>query len=224
MDLKQLIMTNGEGWKSASFQIHGESRLTFPFELCPRDFLSFARRDMQSGGKHGGSNALTNAKRAVDCQVAAITKTLGIDTPEASILELMTLVHRLGLIGPALLHRIIRLYAFLDKQFKLPPEEQIQYSLDTATAFVEATNRVFSVMATEFSMQMPESALRFSLALETGQCTVSWPEQQFTQTIHADEPEYLFILSLSLKADTRFSSYYEEEVVEEFVAQLATSG
>ena len=49
-----------------------------PFELSARDFLRFAKSDFKSNDKKGNINALTNAKRAIDCQIDAALTMFGI--------------------------------------------------------------------------------------------------------------------------------------------------
>lgn len=53
--------------------------LNWEYELSPRDFLNFAKEDFKEGTKKGNINALTNAKRAIDCQTGKIIQSLSID-------------------------------------------------------------------------------------------------------------------------------------------------
>ena len=43
--------------------------LEFPFEIHAQHFLDIAEEDLLSNDLRGNINALTNAKRAIDCQV-----------------------------------------------------------------------------------------------------------------------------------------------------------
>ena len=49
-----------------------------PFELSPEYFLLAARRDLKWGGLGGLANALTNAKKAIDCEADSFLDSLGI--------------------------------------------------------------------------------------------------------------------------------------------------
>ncbi len=48
------------------------------FELMPKDFLRFAKMDFKLKDDRGIINSLTNAKRAIDCQVDEIFEKCGI--------------------------------------------------------------------------------------------------------------------------------------------------
>lgn len=49
------------------------------FEITPKDFLRFSKQDLKADDKRGNINALTNAKRAIDCQTDRVFFSIGID-------------------------------------------------------------------------------------------------------------------------------------------------
>lgn len=51
--------------------------LFFKFPIEPKDYLAFARKDFEEGGLRGLVNAVSNAKRAIDCQVDGYLTALG---------------------------------------------------------------------------------------------------------------------------------------------------
>ena len=52
------------------------------FEISPKDFLRFSKLDFHSNNRKGLINSLTNAKRAIDCQIDETFSVLGIDFQE----------------------------------------------------------------------------------------------------------------------------------------------
>ncbi|HWZ05224.1 MAG TPA: hypothetical protein VNX40_16515 [Mucilaginibacter sp.] len=52
--------------------------LDYEFPITPRNFLNYSKQDIKIGDKRGKINALTNAKRAIDCQADKIFYSLGI--------------------------------------------------------------------------------------------------------------------------------------------------
>ena len=50
------------------------------FDITPRDFLRYAKDDFQSQSEAGLINALSNAKRAIDCQIDTAIRSMGIDS------------------------------------------------------------------------------------------------------------------------------------------------
>lgn len=61
------------------------STLEFEFDISPKDFLNFSKKDFISNDERGYVNALSNAKRAIDCQTDKILKSLGISLEEDKI-------------------------------------------------------------------------------------------------------------------------------------------
>lgn len=55
------------------------SILDYQFPISPKDFLSFSKQDFKADDRRGNINALTNAKRAIDCQTDKIFSSLGVD-------------------------------------------------------------------------------------------------------------------------------------------------
>jgi hypothetical protein len=67
LDLNNLLISKDTGtW------------LDHSFEVSPIEFLSFAKEDLSENTKRGYLNALTNSKRAIDCQVDTIFNSIGI--------------------------------------------------------------------------------------------------------------------------------------------------
>lgn len=55
------------------------SVLDHTFDISPKDFLSYSKQDFKLNDRRGNINALTNAKRAIDCQTDKIFFSLGLD-------------------------------------------------------------------------------------------------------------------------------------------------
>jgi len=55
------------------------SRLDWSFEINPSEYISFAKHDFREGSNRGLINSLSNAKRAIDCQIDRIFGALGYD-------------------------------------------------------------------------------------------------------------------------------------------------
>ena len=54
-------------------------------DLKPEDYLSFAKIDIQSKDTRGAINALTNAKRAIDCQVDFVMRAIGYNEHDKTL-------------------------------------------------------------------------------------------------------------------------------------------
>jgi hypothetical protein len=77
MSLEALAKTVGIDWTNTYFDFGSGTRLDFEFDLDPGDFLRFAQQDFHSRDRRGLVNTLTNAKRAIDCQVEKFCACIG---------------------------------------------------------------------------------------------------------------------------------------------------
>lgn len=68
IDFTQGVVIRGDG-----------AVLDYPFEIKPKDFLDYSKQDFKSKDRRGNINALTNAKRAIDCQTDKVFYSIGLD-------------------------------------------------------------------------------------------------------------------------------------------------
>jgi hypothetical protein len=139
-----------------------------PFELKARDFLRFAKTDFKSNNKKGNINALTNAKRAIDCQIDTAFTLFGIQydsIPESSnkIIELtglksFDLPHKLKLIqaldfAPSgLISKTRTLRNKLEHYYKNPEEEEVKDAIELAELFVLSIESHIKIIEDSFSI------------------------------------------------------------------------
>lgn len=114
--------------------------LSRPFDLTASSFLKFAELDLQSELPHKFVNALSNAKRAIDCQIECILATIGIKLPDIDFPEKLNILNEIGLMSPALLQKINRERNLLEHEFVNPTPEKVSDALDVATLFISYTN------------------------------------------------------------------------------------
>lgn len=111
-----------------------------PFDITPNSFLKFAELDTQSGLSHNFVNALSNVKRAIDCQIECIFATTGIIMPDIDFPEKLNILNEIGLVSPTLLKKINRERNLLEHEFINPASEKVLDALDIATLFISYTN------------------------------------------------------------------------------------
>jgi len=139
-----------------------------PFELSARDFLRFAKSDFKSNDKKGNINALTNAKRAIDCQIDSAFTMFGIQydkIPNSSnkIIELtglmnLDLPHKLKLIqavdfAPSgLISKTRTLRNKLEHYYKIPDKEEVRDAIELAELFVLSIESHIKIIEDSFSI------------------------------------------------------------------------
>src|SRR5579859_7489665 len=79
MKLKSFIEKGKLDWTNLSFATDGGTGYPSRFEIRPDDFITFAKADFFKADTRGLVNALSNAKRAIDCQTDAFLIANGLD-------------------------------------------------------------------------------------------------------------------------------------------------
>lgn len=130
-------------WRSPTLDIKSIESLKYFTPVTPPEYLRFAEVDLAAGGSHGCVNALSNAKRAIDCQVTNILQGFGLSIPKQFPAKLEKIAS-LGLVAPRIVKKIVRLRNLLEHEFNNPEISEVEDAVDVATLFLEATRRVFS--------------------------------------------------------------------------------
>ena len=134
-----------DGWSSIDIEV--------PFDLRPKDFLNFAESDLNNICSHGSINALTNIKRAIDCQLDSLLYAFGLleiskenrwSFPYKS--ELLT---KIGVVSPRILKKINQKRNLLEHDYAKPDAEQVEDALDIANLFLLYTNKYLLNALTE---------------------------------------------------------------------------
>ena len=87
-------------------------------------------------------NALSNAKRAINCQITSLLTVLGMKNTG----DLQTKFQRfedIGILAPRVSKKINKLESLLENKFCKPSIDEVEVAIDIATLFVEATDKVF---------------------------------------------------------------------------------
>jgi hypothetical protein len=90
----------------------GGSPIEVPFELTARQFLEFATQDFREKYDHHLVNALSNVKRAIECQLDSLLVAFSLFDRAAkedwSFPKKVDMIDRLGSVAPDILKRINR--------------------------------------------------------------------------------------------------------------------
>ena len=116
------------------------SSLYREYEITPEDFLSFAEKDILQGDVRGLVNGLSNAKRAIDCQVETLLACFGLPSVR-SFPKKMDILTEIGVIAPRIVTKVIRARNYLEHEYRQPEKEQVEDAVDVATLFVTALGR-----------------------------------------------------------------------------------
>lgn len=151
VELKRLINELGITEDRAVRLISGGGSLrVHKFDINPQDFLQRAEDDYEQGGSSALLNTITNAKRAIHCQIDQALLTLGYDLKRWNLPRKVELLVQLGFVAPRILKRVTDARNVLEHEYKLPTPDQAEEALDLAVLFIEATNRHLYLFEDDF--------------------------------------------------------------------------
>lgn len=147
------------------------------FDVTPEEFLKFAKTDYKDNSKKGLVGAVTNAKRAIDCQIDWIINYLGYEYLEFkeekypyllnTINELekeeylnkdyplkLRFIQALEIAPTFLISEIRTVRNKLEHEYILPSKEKARECIELAELFIDATqNKLFNRFITNYNIQ-----------------------------------------------------------------------
>ncbi|GAE27476.1 hypothetical protein JCM9140_3624 [Halalkalibacter wakoensis JCM 9140] len=156
----------GIKWNSFIVELDGNSYVDLEiFELTPEDFVSFSETNFSEGSREGLIDALSNAKRAIDCQVDWILSYLGYDYKNFKdekysylgevILDFeselnikincslkLRFIQALEIAPAFLVSKIRNIRNEMEHNYISPNEHEVREAIDIAKLFVNATQNI----------------------------------------------------------------------------------
>ncbi len=118
--------------------------LEIPFDLQPSDFLGFAKRDLDTNLEHSVINALSNTKRALECQCDLLLLVFGFSNQlrkkKWNLPNKIDLILELGVVAPRILRRVNKTRNLLEHEYTRPDKSKVEDALDFVDMFVVYTN------------------------------------------------------------------------------------
>ncbi len=164
MTLEELAKAVGIDWTNTFIYWSPGARYECDFDISPSDFLRFANQDFQNKDNRGIINAVTNAKRAIDCQVDTLLAYIGYGTKtkrlppnvtdyikrhslpdeSADVTQRLKLIRALEAAPSNLISKIRGIRNLLEHEYKLPTDTQTYEAIELATLFVGSLSNVIN--------------------------------------------------------------------------------
>lgn len=148
-----------------------EWREDIPFEITPKQSLEYAERAIEEGIRAGYINALSNIKRAIDCQLDLLLCPLGqykkAKKENWKFPKKIEFIRSIGLVAPGILTKINKKRNQLEHEYKCPGAEEVKDALDIVNLFLASTNKL-----TE------RKYLGFGTELNRGELWINFDEDQ----------------------------------------------
>jgi len=110
------------------------------FEIEADEFMKFAEADLQQETTQGLVNALSNAKRAIDCQVDTVLGCFGL-LARRNFPQKINILNELGIVTPRIIKKVVKARNFLEHEYVNPEREQVEDAVDVATLFVVSLDK-----------------------------------------------------------------------------------
>ena len=144
MELKEFIKLVDLNRNNIEIEKDAGTSLDYEFDVNPEDFLKFANRDIEGGDTRALVNALSNSKRAIDCQVDKVFRCFGIDVKKWNFPHKAKLLDELGVVAPRIVSKVIHKRNYLEHEYKYPEKEEVEDAIDIAALFIEASNNTLN--------------------------------------------------------------------------------
>lgn len=194
MDVETFVRSRASTWRKPTIDPKSFESLKMKTPISAAQYLEFSEKDLRLGGKRGLVNALTNAKRAIDCQVACFLGALGLNSAGTFPSKVASLLS-LGVVAPRILNKIVRLRNMLEHEFQLPKKAEVEDAVDVATLFLEALKPYTS-----------GGAYMSSGWLADENSANAWPIRKqggLTYWRHSDTPKFTFSNGIYIDSNLR---------------------
>jgi len=121
------------------------SKVEIPFDIKPREYIDFAKSDLDEKTRRGLVNALSNAKRAIHCQIDVILFVFGLFTKSRDDMwnfpMKMKTIKDIIPVAPKILDKINRRRNLLEHDFIVPKNSEVEDFIDVTDLFIHASDR-----------------------------------------------------------------------------------
>ncbi|MFT3663949.1 hypothetical protein [Piscinibacter sp.] len=137
MELREYLDACAGTWRKPILDPKSFGIIKYTTPITPLQYLEFAEKDLRLGGSRGLVNALTNAKRAIDCEISTLLACLGLPEPR-NFPERLDRIRDLGLVAPRVVRKVVQLRNVLEHRYYKPSRVEVEDAVDVATLFLGA--------------------------------------------------------------------------------------
>jgi hypothetical protein len=195
------------------------------FELMPEDYLEFAKNNIKSHDIQNGIEGISNAKRAIECQVDLLIKSIGYDFkifdkrrsyPEVKkfinqyyseeqydgLTDRLKLLNILGLAPTMVISHVREMRNLIEHEYKIPSFNDVKNAVEIADLFINSSNRKFSDAPT--IMDIGNKIKTNGKLIKCFEIDIPYIKIYFSNRRSADTVEIYFMES---KKDNDFDDY-----------------
>jgi len=185
-----------------------EERKDTPFEITPIRFLKFAEKETQERTQEGYLNALSNIKRAIDCQLDLLLYVLGqykeAKNKDWSFPRKIEFMRAIGLVAPEILTKINRKRNELEHEYKYPESEEVKDALDIGNLFLAYTSKFTERRYLGFGTELRQGELWISFDEEKKRFEIEILDPPSKHIIDDKDESFLSLLKIYVEFLIKF--------------------
>lgn len=190
MELKTEKLFKHLDSKNTTWSLSTSSRLESEFDITPHDFIRFAEEDLTSQMHHKYINALSNSKRALDCQCDLLLLSFGFYKISQSKMwgfpTKLNLIENVGLLAPRILRKINKQRNLLEHRFVKPTPEQVEDILDISMLFIASTDKYIMNFKSTVCLKSPSLKKQFIINNDYKNCRIGVREYEIDNSISTE--------------------------------------
>ena len=130
--------------------------VSLPWQIHPTEYLHFALSDIGNQGQRGVVNALSNAKRALECQIDSLLLAFGLTQKKKrpNLPAKLAMLQDLGVIAPRILLKLNRHRNELEHEYTCPDHDTVEDFVDIVALFLEATRKYLEDRTCEWIVEI----------------------------------------------------------------------
>ena len=207
-----------ENYEWGTIGAYDSDDIEIPFKVKTEDFLVFAKIDMQNDDLHHQINAISNIKRAIECQIDSLLIRFGLFSKSKkkhwTFPEKVEILNEIGIISPEFLRKINRYRNLMEHEYSIPDREKVEDGYDVASLFIKYTEKFLYNALTKFELSNNGNEwcwVKFDYKQGKFTFEDGMLGSQIIQEIGQDNPEYLqyvkwFVSMIEKREKTKPSS------------------
>jgi len=154
----------------AEVHCDGWDTVTPPWDVLPSEYIRFAQKDIEGFDKRSIVNALSNAKRALECQIDSLMLAMGLRSiaKRLNVPKKLELLNDISVIAPPILRKINKHRNEMEHAYTCPDHGLIMDFVDIVSLFLEATKGHIQDRACEWIVDIPKSGSVVVIRKEDG--------------------------------------------------------
>jgi len=138
-----------------------EETFQYHFKLTPSDFLKFAKEDVKEKKTGNLVNALSNVKRAINCQIDQILFIFWFSKKRCNFPKKIEFMKDIWIISPEIIEKLNHKRNLIEHEYDIPSKKDVSDAIEIAELFIESVKLIFIRYYNELEVHDNSSGIGF---------------------------------------------------------------